>query len=86
MQPTLLPDGSPDVQIRSAVGGQKLRDIMLDGHVDLYGPYVRQLHSSPVTNFCGFVFFFLISGDLQARPLLNCCGGGTCGTCLVEVC
>ncbi|CAA6671619.1 unnamed protein product [Spirodela intermedia] len=55
----LLPDGSPDVQIRSACGGQKLRDIMLDGHIDLYGPY--------------------------ARPLLNCGGGGTCGTCLVEV-
>ncbi|MQM02467.1 hypothetical protein Taro_035245 [Colocasia esculenta] len=55
----LLPDGSPDIQIRSACGGQKLRDIMLDGHIDLYGPY--------------------------ARPLLNCGGGGTCGTCLVEV-
>ncbi|XP_078429008.1 NDH-dependent cyclic electron flow 1 [Wolffia australiana] len=55
----LFPDGSPDVQIRSAVGGKKLRDIMLDGHIDLYGPY--------------------------ARPLLNCGGGGTCATCLVEV-
>ncbi|KAJ3689026.1 hypothetical protein LUZ61_018190 [Rhynchospora tenuis] len=55
----LLPDGSPDVQYRSACGGQKLRDIMLDAHIDLYGPY--------------------------DRPLLNCAGGGTCGTCLVEV-
>ncbi|XP_058074270.1 photosynthetic NDH subunit of subcomplex B 3, chloroplastic isoform X2 [Magnolia sinica] len=55
----LLPDGSPDIHTRSACGGQKLRDIMLDGDIDLYGPY--------------------------ARALLNCGGGGTCGTCLVEV-
>jgi hypothetical protein len=39
-QSRLLPDGSPDVQYRSACGGQKLRDIMLDSQIDLYGPYV----------------------------------------------
>lgn len=55
----LLPDGSPDVRFRTAAGGQKLRNIMLDANVELYGPY--------------------------ARPLLNCGGGGTCGTCIVEV-
>lgn len=55
----LLPDGTPDVHFRSASGGQKLRDIMLDSNIELYGPY--------------------------ARPLLNCGGGGTCGTCIVEV-
>lgn len=55
----LLPDGTPDVHFRKACGGQKLRDIMLDSNVELYGPY--------------------------ARPLLNCGGGGTCGTCIVEV-
>ncbi|CAI9766104.1 unnamed protein product [Fraxinus pennsylvanica] len=55
----LLPDGTPDVHYRTASGGQKLRDIMLDNNIELYGPY--------------------------ARPLLNCGGGGTCGTCLVEV-
>ncbi|OMO54030.1 hypothetical protein CCACVL1_28119 [Corchorus capsularis] len=55
----LLPDGTPDVHLRSACGGQKLRDIMLDNNIELYGPY--------------------------ARPLLNCAGGGTCGTCMVEV-
>ncbi|KAK6914855.1 2Fe-2S ferredoxin-type iron-sulfur binding domain [Dillenia turbinata] len=55
----LLPDWNPDVQLRKACGGQKLRDIMLDANVELYGPY--------------------------ARPLLNCAGGGTCGTCIVEV-
>ncbi|XP_042497395.1 photosynthetic NDH subunit of subcomplex B 3, chloroplastic isoform X2 [Macadamia integrifolia] len=55
----LLPDGTPDIHIRSARGGQKLRDIMLDNNIDLYGPY--------------------------ARPLLNCAGTGTCGTCIVEV-
>ncbi|XP_021765277.1 photosynthetic NDH subunit of subcomplex B 3, chloroplastic-like [Chenopodium quinoa] len=55
----LLPDGTPDLHLRSATGGQKLRDIMLDNDIDLYGPY--------------------------ARPLLNCAGGGTCGSCMVEV-
>ncbi|KAL6140858.1 hypothetical protein ACLB2K_059151 [Fragaria x ananassa] len=55
----LLPDQTPDVHLRQACGGQKLRNIMLDGNIELYGPY--------------------------ARPLLNCAGGGTCGTCMVEV-
>ncbi|XP_052180721.1 photosynthetic NDH subunit of subcomplex B 3, chloroplastic [Diospyros lotus] len=55
----LLPDGTPDVHFRKACGGQKLRDIMLDSNIELYGPY--------------------------SRPLLNCGGGGTCATCLVEV-
>ncbi|KAE8662990.1 Photosynthetic NDH subunit of subcomplex B 3 [Hibiscus syriacus] len=55
----LLPDGTPDVHFRRACGGQKLRDIMLDNNIELYGPY--------------------------GRPLLNCAGGGTCGTCMVEV-
>uniref|UniRef100_A0A803NZ40 2Fe-2S ferredoxin-type domain-containing protein n=1 Tax=Cannabis sativa TaxID=3483 RepID=A0A803NZ40_CANSA len=55
----LLPDGTPDVHLRTASGGQKLRNIMLDANIDLYGPY--------------------------GRPLLNCAGGGTCATCMVEV-
>ncbi|XP_073127982.1 photosynthetic NDH subunit of subcomplex B 3, chloroplastic isoform X1 [Henckelia pumila] len=55
----LLPDGSPDVHYRTASGGKKLRDIMLDNNIELYGPY--------------------------ARALLNCAGGGTCATCMVEV-
>ncbi|XP_031269759.1 photosynthetic NDH subunit of subcomplex B 3, chloroplastic [Pistacia vera] len=55
----LLPDGTPDMHFRTACGGQKLRNIMLDGNIELYGPY--------------------------ARPLLNCGGGGTCATCMVEV-
>ncbi|KAK7325161.1 hypothetical protein VNO77_29288 [Canavalia gladiata] len=55
----LLPDGTPDIHYRSACGGQKLRKVMMDSNIELYGPY--------------------------ARALLNCGGGGTCGTCLVEV-
>ncbi|XP_021898746.1 photosynthetic NDH subunit of subcomplex B 3, chloroplastic [Carica papaya] len=55
----LLPDGTPDTHFRTACGGQKLRDIMLDSNIELYGPY--------------------------AKPLSNCAGGGTCGTCMVEV-
>ncbi|KAI4325306.1 hypothetical protein MLD38_030718 [Melastoma candidum] len=59
VSPVLLPDGTPDVHQRVAVGGRKLRNIMLDANIDLYGPY--------------------------GRPLLNCAGGGTCATCMVEV-
>lgn len=59
VSPRLLPDGTPDVHYRTARGGQKLRDIMLDGCIDLYGPY--------------------------DKVLLNCAGGGVCGTCIVEV-
>lgn len=43
VQSVLLPDGTPDVQLRKATGGQKLRDIMLDANVELYGPYVSTL-------------------------------------------
>ncbi|GLJ30681.1 hypothetical protein SUGI_0607590 [Cryptomeria japonica] len=49
-----------EVQRGPATGGQKLRDIMLDNQLDLYGPYYN-------------------------LPLLNCGGGGTCGTCIVEI-
>ncbi|KAH9623017.1 hypothetical protein KSS87_007495 [Heliosperma pusillum] len=40
VSPVLLPDGTPDLHTRSAIGGQKLRNIMLDNNIDLYGPYV----------------------------------------------
>uniref|UniRef100_A0A0F7GXT4 Photosynthetic NDH subcomplex B 3 n=1 Tax=California macrophylla TaxID=337344 RepID=A0A0F7GXT4_9ROSI len=55
----LLPDGTPDMHLRKGVGGQNLRNFMMESNIELYGPY--------------------------ARPLLNCSGGGTCGTCMVEV-
>lgn len=42
-QSVLLPDGTPDVHFRSTCGGQKLRDIMLDTNIELYGPYVSPL-------------------------------------------
>lgn len=87
LQSRLLPDGTPDVAIRSAVGGQKLRDVMLDCNIDLYGPYVT------IMFFLHFFHLFLsesrsaalIQLKLQDQPLSNCAGGGTCGTCLVEV-
>uniref|UniRef100_A0A0F7CYR6 Photosynthetic NDH subcomplex B 3 n=1 Tax=Geranium phaeum TaxID=379952 RepID=A0A0F7CYR6_9ROSI len=57
--PVLLPDGTPDMHLRTGVGGQNLRKFMMETNIELYGPY--------------------------SRPLLNCAGGGTCGTCMVEV-
>lgn len=47
LQPRLLPDGTPDVHYRTACGGQKLRDIMLQGYIDLYGPYVSAAPAPP---------------------------------------
>ncbi|MED6204817.1 hypothetical protein PIB30_012319 [Stylosanthes scabra] len=74
IHPVLLPDGTPDIHYRTACGGQKLREIMLDSNIELYGPYVCNaiLSSS---------FFFYNHG----RPLLNCGGSGNCATCMVEV-
>ncbi|GLT45133.1 hypothetical protein SLA2020_189860 [Shorea laevis] len=37
------PDRTPDVQFRRTCGGQKLRDIMLDSNIELYGPHARPL-------------------------------------------
>lgn len=54
LQSRLLPDGTPDISMRTACGGQKLRDIMLDSNIDLYGPYVTSL---PVTVNCLFLDF-----------------------------
>lgn len=43
LKSVLLPDGTPDVHFRKACGGQKLRNIMLDSNIELYGPYVSFL-------------------------------------------
>ncbi|MED6208936.1 hypothetical protein PIB30_049777 [Stylosanthes scabra] len=43
IHPVLLPDGTPDIHYRTTCGGQKLREIMLDSNIDLYGPYGRPL-------------------------------------------
>jgi len=83
-QSVLLPDGTPDVHLRAAPGGQKLRDIMLDNDIELYGPYVSNL-TKCITEFS---YAFVVKRCIcvfQARPLLNCGGVGTCGTCIVEV-
>lgn len=79
------------MHFRRACGGQKLRNIMLDSNIELYGPYVSFSTSSTLCNdnnngfsndlLCHSSFDVL----LQSRFLLNCAGGGTCGTCMVEV-
>ncbi|KAL6896744.1 hypothetical protein ACP4OV_007316 [Aristida adscensionis] len=81
--PKLLPDGTPDVHYRTACGGQKLRDIMLDGHIDLYGPYDRLLLNCSGDGVCGTciveVFAFIVS-SLEFRALLisYLCSGQPC--------
>ncbi|KAH0982572.1 hypothetical protein GBA52_009749 [Prunus armeniaca] len=49
----LLPDQTPDVHLRQACGGQKLRNIMLDSNIDLYGPYARTLLNCGGVGTCG---------------------------------
>ena len=71
MQPRLLPDGTPDVHYRTACGGQKLRDIMLQGFIDLYGPYVSAV------SFALRVAHFV---SCQGMMLLCCCRISFCST------
>ncbi|RVW69461.1 Photosynthetic NDH subunit of subcomplex B 3, chloroplastic [Vitis vinifera] len=58
----LLPDGTPDVHFRSACGGQKLRDIMLDSNIDLYGPYARPLLNCGGGEPVGLALWRLLKG------------------------
>uniref|UniRef100_A0A0F7GYW4 Photosynthetic NDH subcomplex B 3 n=1 Tax=Goodyera fumata TaxID=1390594 RepID=A0A0F7GYW4_9ASPA len=66
--PRLLPDGTPDIQIRSASGGQKLRDIMLDGHIDLYGPYDAPLSNCSGVGTCGTCLVEVVEGKELLSP------------------
>lgn len=64
---------------------------MLDSNIELYGPYVSMTESflaGVPAFFCVRLWtdlMWVFCDDLQARPLLNCAGGGTCATCMVEV-
>lgn len=58
----LLPDGSPDIAIRSACGGQKLRDIMLASHIDLYGPYDKPLSNCAGGGTCATCIVEVVEG------------------------
>uniref|UniRef100_A0A0F7GZH4 Photosynthetic NDH subcomplex B 3 n=1 Tax=Habenaria pantlingiana TaxID=1498489 RepID=A0A0F7GZH4_9ASPA len=68
VSPRLLPDGTPDVQIRSASGGQKLRDIMLDGHIDLYGPYDALFSNCSGVGTCGTCLVEVVEGKELLSP------------------
>jgi hypothetical protein len=72
VQPRLLPDGTPDVHYRTACGGQKLRDIMLDNYIDLYGPYV----SHPLARLL-VVWFGDMAGPINFSCFLNDAGSGS---------
>ncbi|XP_031119583.1 photosynthetic NDH subunit of subcomplex B 3, chloroplastic [Ipomoea triloba] len=64
----LFPDGSPDVHYRKAKGGQKLRDIMLDGNVELYGPYSRALCNCAGLGTCGTCMVEVVEGKELLSP------------------
>ncbi|GJN07417.1 hypothetical protein PR202_ga25251 [Eleusine coracana subsp. coracana] len=68
MQPRLLPDGTPDVQYRTACGGQKLRDIMLEGYIDLYGPYDQVLLNCSGAGVCGTCIVEVVAGKEMLSP------------------
>ncbi|KAL1199455.1 Photosynthetic NDH subunit of subcomplex B 3 [Cardamine amara subsp. amara] len=63
----LLPDGTPDVHWRRACGGQKLRDIMLDSNIELYGPYSKPLSNCAGVGTCATCMVEIVNG----KDLLN---------------
>ncbi|KAA0041598.1 transcriptional corepressor LEUNIG_HOMOLOG-like isoform X2 [Cucumis melo var. makuwa] len=56
-------DGTPYVHFHRACGGQKLRNIMLDSNIDLYGPYSRFLLNYAVEEHVGLI--------VEGKELLN---------------
>nr|CAB3464513.1 unnamed protein product [Digitaria exilis] len=63
-------DGSYPVDRAEATSGEKLlRDIMNENKIELYAAYVR-LSSSRLS---------------LVGKVMNCGGGGSCGTCIVEI-
>lgn len=68
VSPRLLPDGTPDVHYRTACGGQKLRDIMLQGFIDLYGPYDKLLLNCSGSGLCGTCIVEVVEGKELLSP------------------
>ncbi|KAL0923761.1 hypothetical protein M5K25_007833 [Dendrobium thyrsiflorum] len=68
VSPRLLPDGTPDIQIRSATGGKRLRDIMLDAYIDLYGPYDAPLSNCAGFGTCGTCLVEVVEGTDLLSP------------------
>ncbi|XAR50667.1 hypothetical protein NMG60_11005055 [Bertholletia excelsa] len=64
----LLPDGNPDIHFRTACGGQKLRDIMLDNNIELYGPYSRPLLNCAGGGTCATCKVEVIEGKELLNP------------------
>ncbi|KAL6639303.1 hypothetical protein ACP70R_023033 [Stipagrostis hirtigluma subsp. patula] len=68
VSPKLLPDGTADVHYRTACGGQKLRDIMLDNYIDLYGPYDKFLLNCAGDGVCGTCIVEVVAGKEMLSP------------------
>ncbi|KAK3010444.1 hypothetical protein RJ639_010653 [Escallonia herrerae] len=67
-------DGKYPVERARALSGDKLlRTIMSDNKIELYATYVSVAH------------FSLPPATISNGKLMNCGGGGSCGTCIVEV-
>ncbi|KAG2305965.1 hypothetical protein Bca4012_084805 [Brassica carinata] len=64
----LLPDGTPDVHWRRACGGQKLRDIMLDSNIELYGPYSKPLSNCAGVGTCATCMVEIVNGKELLDP------------------
>ncbi|CAN6892949.1 hypothetical protein Bca4012_074055 [Brassica carinata] len=64
----LLPDGTPDVHWRRACGGQKLRDIMLDTNIELYGPYSKPLSNCAGVGTCATCMVEIVNGKELLNP------------------
>ncbi|XP_057451478.1 photosynthetic NDH subunit of subcomplex B 3, chloroplastic isoform X1 [Lotus japonicus] len=64
----LLPDGTPDIHYRSATGGQKLRDIMLDSNIELYGPYGKLFSNCAGGGTCATCMVEVLEGTELLNP------------------
>jgi ferredoxin len=99
VQPKPGADGSYPVDRAVAVSGEKLlRDVMLENKLELYAAYVREPHlvrlNFPSDSAAGARQTDTVPPALSANgflaralqgKLMNCGGGGSCGTCIVEV-
>ncbi|OEL30734.1 hypothetical protein BAE44_0008247 [Dichanthelium oligosanthes] len=83
-------DGSYPVDRAEAASGDKLlRDIMNENKIELYAAYVSlphlpQLSRQNLSPRHQWVTESCLAAVLQGK-VMNCGGGGSCGTCIVEI-
>ena len=75
------------MDMTSAISGEKLlRNIMLDNNIELYAAYVSNHYTLFEILEVLWILEMLCQCELVFQgKVMNCGGGGSCGTCIVEV-